>query len=174
MAEQLPTMHEIINGIAAKLPLLDKSDLSPFSAIMDELESVKKGRTLKKAFITLIDRTLTLIQNIIMGETDFNAGCKKLNESIGKMLKETGALDDTSTGSVQRGPTGRQDEESEPVEEMPDDLKEILIKFANNQQSVLEDFEAYILEMEKGTAPGKGARSSGSCTPGRASSAYLT
>jgi two-component system chemotaxis sensor kinase CheA len=157
MAEQLPTMHEIINGIAAKLPLLDKSDLSPFSAIMDELESVKKGRTLKKAFITLIDRTLTLIQNIIMGETDFNAGCKKLNESIGKMLKETGALDDTSTGSVQRGPTGRQDEESEPVEEMPDDLKEILVKFANNQQSVLEDFEAYILEMEKGIPQAKGA-----------------
>jgi two-component system chemotaxis sensor kinase CheA len=40
---------------------------------------------------------------------------------------------------------------------MPEDLKDLLVKFAGSQQSVLEDFEAYILELEKGNPEAKGA-----------------
>jgi two-component system chemotaxis sensor kinase CheA len=168
MASSSKSLDTLLNGIAAKLPLLEPSDLSALYAIIADFESVKAGYTLQSAFSTLIDRTIALIQNIIMSETPFDAGCKKLGESVAKMMKEAkkGAKekDEKEKDAKQKdertknkGQGLEKQEPQESGENFPDDLKELVVKFASNQQAVLEDFEAYILEMEKGVPAAKEA-----------------
>jgi two-component system chemotaxis sensor kinase CheA len=165
-------IDSILNRIAAQLPLLEKTDMQPFMGMINDFESVQNLEGLQPAFKTLISRTIALIKNIIMQDVAFDAGCKKLGESISKMRKEA---------EKKGGQTGRRsrekDEETEHDEaavqepsmadtadknpeienQIPDDLKDLVVKFASNQQAVLEDFESYILEHEKGIPQAKGA-----------------
>jgi two-component system chemotaxis sensor kinase CheA len=217
MASSPKSLETLLNGIAARLPLLEKSDLSPLSGINAELETIKERYELQTAFSTLIDRTIALVGNIIMSETPFDAGCRKLGESVAKMMKEAkkGAKEKDATTKHEkekdegtraekdakqkdeatsarktedRGQgTGKKEPQSHRATELqesgdrgqenrnpinrsteppicgttdqpiPDDLKDLVAKFASNQQAVLEDFEAYILEMEKGVPAAKAA-----------------
>jgi two-component system, chemotaxis family, sensor kinase CheA len=174
------SLEKLLNEIAAQLPLLEKSDLAPLSRIMAALQSIPERYALQTAFSTLIDRTVALIQNIILSETDFTAGCKKLGESIAKMMKEAKkgvkekkvVSDQLKVDSKEKTPSksmktgiklvdnayaGNSEPETGNDNCIPDDLKDLVAKFASNQQAVLEDFEAYILEYEKGIPQAKGA-----------------
>jgi two-component system chemotaxis sensor kinase CheA len=148
----------LLNAAAAQVPLIDKSDLSPLTTISSILESVATAEGAPKAFSTQAGRAAALAQHIIMAETDFESGCKKLSDCIDKLQKSIREMLDAAAvlATTDTNPThpGRQ-----PVlpPEGQGDLKELLVKFASTQQSVLEDFEAYILEYEKGDPQAKGA-----------------
>jgi hypothetical protein len=51
------------------------------------METISGQEGLPKALKTLSLRTIDLVNNIIMAETDFDAGCKKLGDCVTKMRK---------------------------------------------------------------------------------------
>jgi two-component system, chemotaxis family, sensor kinase CheA len=158
MTNKPQTIEARLNAIASQLPLLEKGDLSPFSEILAAFEEIAATAAVQPAFRTLIGRTIALVNNIIMGEAAFEAGCKKLGESLTKMMKaakEMKPAGTPETGDGSNAPTTAADEEKDTT--IPNDLRELVSKFANNQQAVLEDFEAYILELEKGAPQAKAA-----------------
>jgi two-component system chemotaxis sensor kinase CheA len=161
MKQEKPTItiESILNRIAAQLPLLEKADMQPFMGMMKDLESVQTLEGLQPAFKTLISRTIALIKNIIMQDVAFDAGCKKLGESKSKMRKEAEKKDAKENDeSASARAEGKDAVEDPPADnQIPDDLKDLVVKFASNQQAVLEDFESYILEHEKGMPQAKGA-----------------
>jgi two-component system chemotaxis sensor kinase CheA len=153
-------IDSILNRIASQLPLLEKTDMQPLMGVMKDLESVQILSGLQPAFKTLISRTIALIKNIIMQDVAFETGCKKLGESIGKMRKEAekAGAKEKDNGSVGEPPLTDSTREEPPADnQIPDDIKDLVVKFASNQQAVLEDFESYILEHEKGMPQAKGA-----------------
>jgi two-component system chemotaxis sensor kinase CheA len=81
-----------LNSIAARIPLLENSDLSPFALIINSLNAIPGIMELPPAFKAQIQRTVSLIENIILGAVDFGAGCRKLGQSCEKMIKATSAL----------------------------------------------------------------------------------
>ena len=158
-------IEERLNGIAAQLPLLEKTDLSPLSLIADELAAIGKEGKIPPALKTQIERTTALIEHIIMGETGFPEGCRKLGESIAKMrkavLKTEAGGQQSAVGGDERAPavSALEEEPQEPCPDgaIPDDIRELVAKFAGSQSAVLEDFEAYTLELEKGAPQAKAA-----------------
>jgi two-component system, chemotaxis family, sensor kinase CheA len=171
-----PSMYEtLLNAAAAQMPLIDKSDLSALAAIAGHLESLAAVNGAPKAFSTQASRAAGLAQNIIMAETDFDSGCKKLCDCLAKLQNSVRDMVDASEhawsgtspcehsaqgltkGSTDVHPAPQAQTVTEPSADNPSDLKELLVKFASTQQPVLEDFEAYILEYEKGDPQAKGA-----------------
>ncbi len=158
METNMVPLNKILNTIAAKLPILDPSDLAPLSEIVTEFESVKQKYKLPAAFSVLIDRAISLIGNIIMAETPFTEGCKKLYECVAKMMKEADKYEKKTENSKKNQSDRINRDQEKPVAfQIPEDLKDIVLKFASGQQAVLEDFEAYILELEKGNPDAKDA-----------------
>lgn len=151
----LPEIGERLNRIAAQLPLLDKSDMAPFVRIADTLDSLL-SEGISGAFATLTRRTIALIENIVMHETPFEEGCKKLGESIAKMLRAAGDHSDPGGRLLEAAESGEHKGRAGQDRGMiPDDLKVFAAKFAASQHGVLEDFEARILEWEKGVPQAK-------------------
>jgi chemotaxis protein histidine kinase CheA len=168
MKQKNSSIAERLNGIAANLPLLEKTDLVPLAKIQEELEAIRKEPALPQALQTQIGRTVSLVDHILMGETAFDEGCAKLGESIGKMRRAVGKPQDDKEKDedgkegmkgVQEAEPGELNDvnESENGGAIPDDLRDLVTKFAGSQQAVLEDFEAFILEWEKGAPPAKAA-----------------
>jgi two-component system chemotaxis sensor kinase CheA len=83
-------MEERLNAIAAEIPLLEKTDFAPLNAIMTAISEISESRDLPAAFITQIQRTISLIETIILGGVEFSSGVLKLGQSVEKMLKEAG------------------------------------------------------------------------------------
>jgi HPt (histidine-containing phosphotransfer) domain-containing protein len=168
-------IEQILNRITSVLPLVDKTDLTSLTAILSDLETVNTIAGVPPAFKTLATRTLALVEHIILQETDFDGGLKKLGEGVSKMCKaikelnaqnapgknETSApkteagnqkiVDGSRKSSLSNGPA--LEENGSPIS----DLQDLLVKFASSQQNTLEDFEAYILELEKQNPEAKNA-----------------
>jgi two-component system chemotaxis sensor kinase CheA len=111
------------------------------------------------ALITQANRLSNLINNIIMGEAPFDAGCKKASQSLQKMARglPPAAGGDRpeppralQTVPLQAPSSGNSPPAADDAEEVPADCVDLLVKFAGSQQAPLEDFEAGILEWEKG------------------------
>ena len=83
-------IEERLNAIAAEIPLLEKTDFAPLNSIMTAFSEISACRDLPAAFITQIQRTISLIETIILGGVEFSSGILKLGQSIEKMLKEAG------------------------------------------------------------------------------------
>lgn len=152
-------LQKSLDSIAAKLPMVEKTDLSILVGINTELERIEKEFAIAPAFKTMLARTRALITNMIMGDTSFEEGLKKLNESISKMQKSIGKTtpgpmvppEATETTPLKKEP------QSDTTIDSQDDLSDLLIKFATCQKDVLEDFEAFSLEFEKGDPAAKPA-----------------
>jgi two-component system, chemotaxis family, sensor kinase CheA len=150
--------EELLNVIAAQLPLIDKTDLSALMTIAGNLELLASTEGMPKAMATQAGRAAGLAQNIIMAETNFDSGCKKLSECIDKLQKSVREMDESPTMPPQARKLPVQPQPGiVPSSENSGDLKELLVKFASSQQSVLEDFESYILEYEKGDPQARSA-----------------
>jgi two-component system chemotaxis sensor kinase CheA len=176
-------IEKLLNAVAARLPLVESTNLSPLGQCLTDLQSLGQERWLPGALQTLIRRAAKLAEHIIMAETDFDAGLKKLGESVAKMLRgigtlveggdegcgadaaaapEGGKLDESATSPAAGRASAQASQETSPSavrdsrpreldsEEMADDLVEMIRKFASGLPASLEDFEAYILEYEKG------------------------
>lgn len=143
----------LCNTIASNLPLIDQTDLSPMGSILSDLEEIVSNDDTPATLKTMGNRAALLARNIIMGETDLTKGCKKLGDCVSRMMRNLQKLEDRRnrlSGEENTDDNNSIDEEHQDDSSIPSDIKDLLIKFANTQQSVLEDFERYILEMESG------------------------
>jgi len=134
----------LMNAILAKLPFAEKDDLSILADIMQNLEMLAADDALPPAFQNQAKRTAQLAEKVIMAESPFESGMSKLSQSIEKMMK---GLEEIKSKSAPAGDKTVAYEE--PLEQsIPDDLKELIVKFASQQQQVLEDFEGLCLDFE--------------------------
>ena len=157
MSYDTETVECLLNSIAAQLPLIDKSDYAPLMTVMKGLEQLAAVAGIPKAMLTMAERADALAQKIVMGETDFKSGLKKLSDSIEKMMRGVDPSDAASeqalakkmalidTGDKQPAPLQNPTTTADGIE-----VQDLLIKFGSTQQNVLEDFEAAVLEFEKG------------------------
>ncbi len=190
--------QKLIEQAETNLPLVNKSDLTPITAVLTTLEELSQLSDLPDAFLTMAQRAAKLSNHIILQETDFDKGRKKLKASVKKMKKALHDAAPDSDDSAQSAPPGipagdpgdsdnnrhesdgkkgpdtqagkesaesdktKQDSRDETAAsadtgdnadseyEVPDDMQDMVKRFAEQQRSVIEDFEAYILELEKG------------------------
>ncbi|MDG5816627.1 chemotaxis protein CheA [Chitinispirillales bacterium ANBcel5] len=141
----LSDISKKINRFASLITIIDKTDLSGFGEIQSGMDEIITSEALPGAFHELARRTSALISNILLEETPFESGLSKVCESIEKMQKELGKRAEITKENISNEQSGLK---QQPVINKED--KDLLIKFASQQQSNLEDFEAYILEYEKG------------------------
>ncbi|MBD3420482.1 MAG: chemotaxis protein CheA [Chitinivibrionales bacterium] len=151
MADKAATAGNLLNAIAAEIPLVEKTDLASLMSIMSQLEELAGTAGMPKAFKSTATRAARLCQHIIMDETPFESGLKKLTDSVTKMTRAHQELKPAPDG----GSAAADDSEVVPnvddsEVQLADDVKDLLIKFASQQLPVLEDFESYLLEHEKG------------------------
>lgn len=183
MINKFETTEILINEICLKIPLIEKDDLSILTEILQNLESVNKELVLPKALKNQALRTARLVEHIIMEETNFSQGVVKLGQSVEKMGRALHDLknnpignldkenekyktyDDTSNeqSNISKNQEGfseefeKKDSTNEGQNRIPEDIKDLVLKFVSAQQAVIEDFEAYILEFEKGAPQAKNA-----------------
>ncbi len=146
----------LCNAISAKLPLVDSDDLSTLADIMQNLEMLAADPALPPSFQGQAKEAVQLSEKIIMNETPFDSGMEELSQGIDKMVKGiTGFNNDTPDSDAE---VAAEDKENKDVQEgdLPDDLKELVIKFASQQQQVLEDFEGLCLDFEQNKPEARG------------------
>ena len=160
------TAKQLLNEAAALLPLVDTTELGFLAQALDLLERIESLEGLPDALHTMASRSVKLARHMIMDETPFDGGMKKLGESVAKMLHAVdAATQDPKERQTPAGRTGngggerrdadraarqRADAEENGDDEASADLRELLVRFAAQQKPVLEDFEAFVLEYEKG------------------------
>lgn len=156
MSNKYEQEEALFNAISAKLPLADKDDLSILADIMQNLELLAVDPALPEAFQKQAKRTSQLTEKVIMNETPFDSGMKKLSQSIEKMVKGLEKI--KVEASDTEGATEDEDADIDDAEEeeIPDDLKGLVIKFSSQQQQVLEDFESLCLDFEKNEEEARG------------------
>jgi two-component system chemotaxis sensor kinase CheA len=167
MNKSMAAVSAPLNRIISELPKIDKTDLSALATIIGELEKITGSAGIPKAMATQAGRAISLANNIIMCEIDFKTGCKKLSDCIAKMRKSADVTSGDAADAQKSTPEipaaeppdpAPQPRAEEPVPvDVDDDIKELVVKFASSQQAVLEDFEAYILEFDKGDPLAKSA-----------------
>ncbi len=150
------SVQSILDHIAGRLPLVEKTDLSVLVSILCDFEKFDVEPDIPAAFKTLARRSVKLINTMIAGEMDFNAGYRKLSECVDKLSK---GLFDFENKNDERNQNLYKPSISNDVNVSKSDIsipplleeiKDLIIKFASNQQIVLEDFEALILDLDKG------------------------
>ena len=152
----------ILNSAAASLPLADVTEKVPLATAMSELEKLYEFKGLPPAFSTMVKRIIRLIELIILDTTPFENGMKQLAEGISRMehaLKgmnadeengETTITDEIpSPDAPEKAPTVTSSPSGED-KTVPEDMAELVSKFAQQLSNTLEDFETYVLESEKG------------------------
>ncbi len=150
MNENIEKVAGLMNAIAAKYPLVNKSDLSLLTDIMQHFEEISSLKDIPGALVSMAERAAQLIQHMIMEETSFEGGVAKLGqciESANGGLEEL--LQDLPDSPDEKKPREVNEEPARESSNDDKDIAELLTRFAAHQQSVLEDFEGYALDLEK-------------------------
>jgi two-component system chemotaxis sensor kinase CheA len=160
MGQRLEHAESLINAIAAKYALVDQTDLSILADIMQHFELLSQEECLPSAFRSFAERCAQLAERMIMEETPFEKGARRLGQCVSKAqasfsaLREERGMDeatleeDDPSDSSSEAATAALADDSEPC---ADTTEELLKNFASQQKSVIEDFEAHILAVEQGT-----------------------
>ncbi len=169
MPHDFGLVEERLNTVAAEILLLEKTNLALLNPILGVLTGLSEGGTLPPAFTTQIQRTVSLIEKMILGEVDFVAGSKKLGISIEKMLRVA--------GNLKRGegplPEEGEDPEQEPESSEAGDTgktqagaplsiggdRSLLTDFVNEARDHISAAETQLLDLE--TNPADSARIDG-------------
>ncbi|MBD3316634.1 MAG: hypothetical protein GF344_12665, partial [Chitinivibrionales bacterium] len=153
MTPTLEKAEALVNSIAAKIPLVEKTDLTVLAEIVQHLEELATLENLPRAFSGLAERTAKLVEHIILDEVSFEGGVKKLGQSLEKMRAAVATFRERSEAGSRGDSTGdystREATEDDAGE--AEESGDLLVKFASKQQSVLDDFEAASLAFEKGS-----------------------
>lgn len=150
------SVQSILDHIAGRLPLVEKSDLSVLVSILCDFEKFDVEPDLPQAFKTLAKRSVKLINTMISGEIDFNAGYRKLSECVDKLAKGLFAFENKNeevNQKINKTSISNDENVTKPdtsASPLLEEIKDLIIKFASNQQIILEDFEALILDLDKG------------------------
>lgn len=149
MAYKFEQAEALSNAISAKLPLVEQDDLSILADIMQNLDLLSEDSVLPEAFRKQAKRTVLLCEKIIMNETPFDSGMKKLTQSLEKMQKGFEKVIRSDVGDNYSARAVMQTNQAREEHAIPDDLKDLVNKFASQQQQVLEDFEGLCFNFEK-------------------------
>jgi len=147
MEAGIKNIDHLLQELEHKSQLLHPGNMTTLTDLFPILESIASLPGVPSAFKKQQSRVLKMVESSIMGDSPLDLVVSKLREVIRKML---GSLQDvdwqdtlatavthkTATNAEREQPTGF-------------DL-DLMTKFISNQKIQLDDFEAYVLEMEKG------------------------
>lgn len=137
---------------AQHLNAFELSTLTHLFPIMDRL-TLYTG--IPKAFVNQVQRAKKLVENAIMGETPAESTVSKLKQLVEKMahsLREVAPQVGHWVAESVPEPERLESLPSETPEEQSTPDFDLLKRFVNNQMAQLDDFEVYVLELEKGNA----------------------
>lgn len=151
--------HAHIQSALSLLPMVDPNELGPLAQITGVLETLAHLGSIPRALQTQAARSAKLCEQIVMGETDFASGLHKLAQSLSKMgrsLEQDSSPEGAANSEADEAPLSP----STPTPAAPrvsSENRELVAAFADRMVSALEDFEAAVLELEKGDSQARGA-----------------
>lgn len=150
MSEKVEDQISVIEDIASRLPLIDKNDLSSLTGILTSLESLSKDSGLHLSVRSIAEKSAKLAELMLMGETSFESGCKKLAQSIGKIshyLKNPDA--GISVDQEEIKPVEIKKSTDNPNQSMSLSVDPSLIRdFISESRDHIQTAETLLLEME--------------------------
>jgi two-component system chemotaxis sensor kinase CheA len=126
---------------------LNPGNLPTLTALFPILDGVAQAPGVPTALVSQCNRVKLMVESAIMGETPMDSTLSKLREVLNKMVSSLGKLAPTEEARAEEKPA--------PSADVPEyapaalDL-DLINKFISNQRLQLDDFEAFVLEMEKG------------------------
>jgi two-component system chemotaxis sensor kinase CheA len=159
----LNNLEKLLNTMSADLMLAETDNLAPLAQVLAGMETLDKLPDLPLALKAQASRSAALIKHIILRETDFENGCKKLSQCFSKMSSGLKSASASLTPDQSRAPQSAVSGQPSALEGegaadcVPEDCLDLLAKFGSSQGAVLEDFEAYTLELDKGNEQARGA-----------------
>ncbi len=138
----------LINNVAARIPLVDKSDLCVLTEILSGLSEIGQCETLCNHIKNIAQRAAVLAEQIILEEVSFESGIKRLNDAICKIQKEIHKLSDNNEDNTDRKDEYENVDPSRVA--VLEDALDFVHKFISTQYSVLEELEERALNLESG------------------------
>jgi len=126
-----------LNSIAMQVVELEQTDLRGMANLHGDIEKLAETEGVPDRFVKLAGETADVVQNVILEEVPFEEGAEKISENVMRLQSMAGAPGDESGGDMH-------------VNAVVDE--ELVKKFADSQASLLGDFEAAVIEYEKGNA----------------------
>lgn len=124
-------------------------DLTTWTDVFPILDALCVEPQIPSAFHSQVNRVKKMVETAIMGDSPMNTSMAKLKEVLGKMvvfLQQLAPLHDKP--DIMQSPISVSQEDA-------DINADLINKFIANQKIQLEDFEMYVLEMEKGNDAAK-------------------
>ncbi|HEX2958850.1 MAG TPA: chemotaxis protein CheW [Chitinispirillaceae bacterium] len=137
--------RECLNRALAHLPMVDNQDLSILAGVLSDIDAIVSDEKLPEVLRKQASSICKFGEHIILNESDFDTGMKKLAQSLIQLEK---TLSDLEQSPPVLSDTNSDDKNEESVLSS-NDLFELRTKFAVQQKSLLDDFEAHILDLEK-------------------------
>jgi len=143
----------LINDIAAKILLVDKTDLSSLTEVMTGLNKISEADTVIGQIKSIANRAAALAEGMILNEVPFESGLKRLADAVQKIQK---GLFFTSVDSVEdctaEKPVleNKKDDNDGNRVAVLEDAIDFVEKFISTQYSVLEELEERALNLESG------------------------
>jgi two-component system, chemotaxis family, sensor kinase CheA len=152
----------------------DKSDLTKLTGILSMLEEFSAGTTFSEKCTHLARRGAGIALNMIMEETPFETGRRKLRTCLEKIAETIDNGHGCETYDEHDGDTHEKNVSTKQVDTIEDstitigetstsvnssvygytnicdDNMDLVVKFASQKIPMLDDFEVFVLEMEKG------------------------
>ncbi len=145
--------RECLNRALSHLPMVDNIDLSILAGVLSDIGAIASCEGLPEVLRKQASRICKLGECIILNESDFNSGMKKISQSLSQLDKTLFELEQTSQIPLDI----KSDENSDESILSSNDLIELRTKFAAQQKSILDDFEAHVLNLEKEDPASQGA-----------------
>jgi two-component system, chemotaxis family, sensor kinase CheA len=139
------SVHDDIHSLESIAARLDPFKLPTLTDLFPVLDRLASYAGVPGAFKNQVERVKKMVETTILGEVPLEPTIGKLRELVGKMVK---AL--TESAPNMGPPADAPAKPEEAVSLVVERDMELLKKFANIQSAHLDDFEVYVLEMEKG------------------------
>jgi two-component system chemotaxis sensor kinase CheA len=134
--------------------MVNSQDLSILADVLSDIDAIVSCEILPEVLRKQASRICKLGEHIILNESEFNSGMKKMSQSLSLLEKTLSELERNSLIPVDSTSEVTTSDESILS---PNDLIDLRTKFAAQQKSPLDDFEAYVLDLEKNNPAAQGA-----------------
>jgi two-component system chemotaxis sensor kinase CheA len=137
--------------------MVDIQDLSILAGVLADIDAIAICESLPEVLRKQASRICKLGEHIIMNESDFESGMKKLTQSLSQLEKTLTELE--KNAQIPQIPDDSKNNEHIVDESIlsSNDLIDLRTKFAAQQKSILDDFEAHVLDLEKNDPAAQGA-----------------
>jgi len=139
------TLQEEIKSLEAVAILFDPFQLPTLTNLFPVLDRLASYQGAPKAFVSQVERAKKMVETAILGEVPIEPTIAKLRELVVKMSKSLSE----AAPRMGKGPT-IEAPAVESASENPGRDMDLLRRFVSSQNAQLDDFEVYVLEVEKG------------------------